>query len=146
MNAQPVSRNPWLALSLLALSYSLLGWYLAAQHVFWLVGTFTVITTLIFVWKSNPVLEFLAWLIKQQVLVIIGVSLLFSLFVALALAHPSLFSLVPLPLITLLYALLEMRTAEFKQSEIFLWSVIITGLGLGLGEAIDLFIAPSMRY
>lgn len=146
MNTQLVPRKPWLALSLLAIAYALLGWYLAAHHVFWLVGSFIVITTLVIGWKSNPMLEFLAWFVRQQIFVVIGISLLFSLVVALTFVRPMLLSLVPLPLITLLYALLEMRTAEFKQSDIFIWLVIITGVGLGLGEAVDLFITPSMRY
>jgi hypothetical protein len=85
-------------------------------------------------------------MIQQPVVVIIGINLIFSLVVAITLAQPILFSLLSLPLMTLLYALLEMRAAEFTQSKIFFWSVVIAGLGLGLGEAIDLLIAPSMRY
>lgn len=135
-----------LAISLLTIAYTLLGWYVAAHHVFWLVGTFVVITTLIIAWKSNPIVEFLAWLTQQQIFVVIGISLLFSLVVAFTLVEPMLSSLIPLPLITLLYALLELRTAEYKQSDIFFWLVIVTGLGLGRGEAVDLFIVPSMRY
>lgn len=91
-------------------------------------------------------LESLGWLIRQPVFFVISVSLLFSLVVALIVVNPILLSLIPLPLVTLTYALVEMRTAGFKQTEIFIWSVVITGLGLGLGEVIDLFVAPSMRY
>ncbi|MDX2231909.1 MAG: hypothetical protein NW220_19905 [Leptolyngbyaceae cyanobacterium bins.349] len=146
MGLNALSRKLGLALSLLAIAYTLLGWYLAAHHVFWLVSTFVILTTLFFAWKRNPLLEFLAWLIRQQVIVLIGVSLLLSSLVALTLVEPMLFSLIPLPLITLLYALLELRAAEVDQLKIFFWSVIVTGLGLGLGEAIDLLITPSMRY
>jgi hypothetical protein len=146
MNTQIFPRTPWLALSLLGIEYALLGWYLAAHHVFWLVGTLVVSTTLAVASKSNPMLEFLAWLSKQQIIVTIGVSLLFSLVVALSLVKPILLSLIPLPLITLLYALLEMRAVGFKQFDVFLWIVLVTGLSLGLGEAVDLFITPSMRY
>ncbi|MBD2102402.1 hypothetical protein [Leptolyngbya sp. FACHB-261] len=146
MNAELLAGKPWLAFSLLGVGYALLGWYLAAHHVFWLVGTLVGIATLAIAWKSNPMLEFLAWLVRQRVFVVIGVSFLFSLFVALIPVQPVLLSLIPLPLITLLYALLEMRLAGFQQSDILIWSVIITGFSLGLGEAIDLFVAPSMRY
>ena len=146
MTTQLFPHRPLLALSLLAIAYILLGWYLAAHHIFWLVSITVVMATLIFVWKSNPLLECLAWGLKQEFFATIGISLLFSLLVALILVKPMLLSLVPLPLITLIYALLEMRTAEFKQSEILIWTFIVTGLGLGLGEAIDLFVAPSMRY
>jgi hypothetical protein len=146
MNTQILNSKSVLALSLLGVEYALLGWYLAAHHIFGLVGTFVVISTLVIAWKSNPVLELLAWLIKQQVLVVIVISLLFSVLVALTLVKPILLSLIVVPFITLLYALLEMRAAAFRQTEIFLWSIIITSLALGLGEAVDLFITPSMRY
>jgi hypothetical protein len=146
MNAKLLPQKTWLALSLLGVGYALLGWYLAAHHVFWLVSAFIVVTTLTIAWKSNPMLESLAWLIQQPVFVVISVSFLFSLVVALTFVNPMLLSLIPLPAVTLIYALLEMRTAGFKQNEVFIWLVMITGLGLGLGEGIDLFIAPSMRY
>lgn len=135
-----------LALSLLAITYTLLGWYLAVHHVFWLMSIFILFTTLFIGWKSNPILEFLSWLTKQQIFLVIGVSLLISLTVALVLVKPTLASLIPLPLVTLIYALLEMRLAAFKQSSISLWLLFIAVLGLGLGEIIDLFITPSMRY
>lgn len=146
MNTQFLPQKPWLALSLLAVGSALLGWYLAAHHVFGLVSIFIILTTLVIAQRNHPMLESLAWLIKQQVLVVIGISLLFSLVVALTFVNPILLSLIPLPLVTLIYALLEMRMAGFKQAEIFIWLVVITGLGLGFGEAIDLFVTPSMRY
>jgi hypothetical protein len=146
MNAQLLPRQSWLVLSLLGVGYALLGWYLAAHHVFWLVSAFIVVTTLTIAWKSNPVLESLVRLIRRTVFVVISGSLLFSLVVALIFVNPTLLSLIPLLLVTLTYALLEMQTAGFKQTEVFIWSVVITGLGLGLGEIIDLFFAPSMRY
>jgi hypothetical protein len=146
MNAQLLPQQPWLALSLLGVGYALLGWYLAAHHLFWLVSTFIVVTTFTIAWKSNPMLESLGWLIRQPVFFVISVSLFLSLVVALIVVNPTLLSLIPLPLITLTYALVEMRTAGFKQTEIFIWSVVITGLSLGFGEVIDLFVTPSMRY
>lgn len=146
MNTQDSIQNPWFALTLLGGEYVLLGWYLAAHHVFWLIGTFILVTTLAVIWKKNPILEFLVWFINQQVLVVIGISFLFSVLIAMAFVKPVLLSLSLLPLVTLLYAILEMRMAEFRQSDVFLWAVIITGFGLGLGEVIDLFITPSMRY
>jgi hypothetical protein len=146
MNNQPLPRKTWLALSLLAMEYTLLGWYLGAHHVFWVMGTFVAITTLIISWKSNPLTEALNWLIKQQVFVVVSTSFFLSLVVAMIFVEPILLSLIPLPLITLLYALLEMQVSEFKKSQILFWSMIITTLGLGLGEAIDLVIVPSMRY
>lgn len=146
MNTQFFLQKVWLALSLLAITYTLLGWYLAVHHVFWLMSLFVVSTTLYIGWKSNPILEFLAWLTKQQIFLVIGISLLISVSIALVLVKPTLSSLIPLPLVTLIYALLEMRFAAFKQLSISLWLLFITALGLGLGEIIDLFVTPSMRY
>lgn len=138
--------KPWLALIILGGQYVLLGWYLAAHHLLWLVGTCIVLLTLTTLWKKNPILNSLLWFARQPVLVLLGVSLLFSLIVALVSIRPILWTLSLLPLITLLYAILEMRTAQFSQFNVFLWVVTITGFGLGLGEAIDLFVTPSMRY
>jgi uncharacterized membrane protein len=69
MNTQPFSPKFLLSLSLLAIAYILLGWYLAAHHVFWLVSLFVLATTLILVWKHNPLLEFSTWLTQQQIFV-----------------------------------------------------------------------------
>ena len=146
MNAELATKKPWLALILLGGEYALLGWYLSAHHIFWLVGIFVVVVTFGAAWKSNPLLKFLDWFTNQGLLVVISVSLLFSLVVTLVLTNPILLSLFLLPPMALLYALLEMRDADFKQVDIFLWSVMMTGLGLGLGEAIDLFVVPSIRY
>ncbi|HEY9302131.1 MAG TPA: hypothetical protein VIQ31_38345 [Phormidium sp.] len=146
MNTQVPIQKIWFALTLMAGEYVLLGWYLAAHHIFWLIGTFIVILTFAAIWKKNPILDTLNWLVDQSVFVVIGISLLFSLVVAFAFTKPVVLSLSLLPSITLLYALLEMRSSGFKQSDVFFWAVMITGLGLGIGEAIDLFITPSIRY
>ena len=146
MNTQVPIQKIWFALTLMAGEYVLLGWYLAAHHIFWLIGTFIVILTFAVIWKKNPILDTLNWLVDQSVFVVIGISLLFSLVVAFAFTQPVVLSLSLLPSITLLYALLEMRSSGFKQSDVFFWAVMITGLGLGIGEVIDLFITPSIRY
>ncbi|MBD3886247.1 hypothetical protein IFO70_31630 [Phormidium tenue FACHB-886] len=146
MDTELLNKFPWLALSLLGIAYLLLGWYLTAHHIFWLVSTFILMTTLTIAWKSNPMLESLVSLLKQQLFTVLGITSISSLVVVLTLVNPILLSLVVLPLLTLLYALIEMRAAELKQMDIFLWSTIITGVGLGLGEVIDLFVVPSMRY
>jgi hypothetical protein len=146
MNTEFLTKKPWLALVLLGGEYALLGWYLSVHHIFWLIGTFIVVITFGVAWKSNPILKVLAWFTTGGLLVVLGVSLLVSLVVALTLTNPVSLGLVLLPLITLLYARLEMQAADFKQVDIFLWSVMMTGLGLGLGEVIDLFVTPSMRY
>lgn len=146
MDTQSSMQKIAFALILLIGEYVLLGWYLAAHHVFWLVATFIVGFTFTVVWKKNPILDLILWIFNKPVVVVIGISFLFSLFVAFVVIRPALLSLILLPSITLLYALVEMRSANIKQANVLLWAVIITGLGLGIGEAIDLFITPSMRY
>lgn len=146
MNTTRFINSPWLVLSLLGGEYSLLGWYLAAHHIFWLVSAFVLVVTLALAWKSNLMPEFLASLFKQPLFVVIGVSFLLSVVIVSTLVNSIFSSLFVLPLLTLLYAFTEMQAAGFKQSDIFLWSAIITGVGLGLGETIDLFVLPSMRY
>jgi len=146
MKAQVAIPQTWFALILMGGEYALLGWYLAAHHVFWLIATFILVLTFAVIWKKNPILNFVSWFIRQQVLMLICLCFLLSLIIAFALVQPILLSLSLLPFFTLLYALLEMQTAKLRQFEMLLWSVAITSLGLGFGEAIDLFVTPSMRY
>jgi hypothetical protein len=146
MDTRLSARKPWLALSLLGIEYALLGWYLAAHHIFWLVGTLIVGTTIAIARKRNPLLQSLSWLTRQPLLMGIGLSLAFSLLVTTLFLQPILSSLMVLPLITLLYALIEMQAAGLQQVNTFCWLIIITSLGLCFGEAVDLFVTPSMRY
>ncbi len=146
MDTRLSARKPWLALSLLGMEYALLGWYLAAHHIFWLVGTLIVGATIAIAWKRNPLLQSLSWLLRQPLLIVIVLSFLFSLLVTTLFLQPILSSLLVLPLITLLYALIEIQAAGFQQVNTFLWLVVITSLGLCFGEAVDLFVTPSMRY
>lgn len=146
MNVQVPSQSIRFALLLLTGEYILLGWYLAAHHVFWLMGSCIVIVTFAVIWKENPILDTLVWLVRQPVFVAIAVSFVLSLMVAFLLIKPILLNVSFLPSVILLYALLEMRVANFKQMDIVFWAMAITGLGLGIGEAIDLFITPSIRY
>lgn len=146
MKAQVSIPSSCPALILLGVEYVILGWYLAAHHIFWLIGTFILGLTFAVIWKKNPILNAFEWLVQQQVIVVIGISFLLSLLLAWVYLKPVLLELSLLPLLTLVYALLEMRTAEFKQSDVLLWAALVTGLGLGLGETIDLFVIPSMRY
>ncbi|MBD1864015.1 MULTISPECIES: hypothetical protein [Trichocoleus] len=146
MNTELLTRKPWLALSLLGLAYTVLGWHLSTHHIFWLVGTFVIGVTLIAAWKNNPILESLVWLGTQKLFAVVGITLLVSVIVALALTQPMLLNLIFLPLATLVYSELEMKAIGLKATDIFLCSVTTASLGLIIGEAIDLWIIPSMRY
>ncbi|MBD3881056.1 hypothetical protein IFO70_04750 [Phormidium tenue FACHB-886] len=146
MNTQSLPRRVGLALSLLGIEYVLLGWYLAVHHIFWLIAISTVVTTLIVVWKGNPILESLIRVLSQQSFVVLGLSLLFSLFLALIFIEPILGELVIAPMLTLMYAIFEMQSARFNEFEVLKWLVIVTGACLALGEIIDLLVMPSARY
>ncbi|HEY9861364.1 MAG TPA: hypothetical protein V6D16_17825 [Candidatus Obscuribacterales bacterium] len=146
MNTERLTRKPWFAFVLLVLAYTVLGWHLSAHHIFWLVGTFVIAVTLVTAWKSHPILESLVWFATQKLLVVVGLSLLFSVAVTLVLTKPILLNLTLLPLVSLLYAELEMRATGFKQMDVFFCSVLMAGLGLLVGEAVDLWVIPSMRY
>lgn len=146
MNTELLTRKPWLALILLGLAYTVLGWHLSAHHIFWLVGTFVIAVTLITAWKSHPILESLVWFATQKLFVVVGLSLMFSVAVTLILTKPLLLNLTLLPLVSLVYAELEMRAIGFKQMDVFLCSTMMSGLGLLVGEVVDLWLIPSMRY
>lgn len=146
MDTELPSRRPWFALILLGLSYMVLGWHLSAHHIFWLLGIFVIGVTLITAWKSNPILESLVWLATRRLFVVVSMTLFFSVLVTLALTQPMLLPLIFLPLVALLYAELEMKAIGFNQTDIFLCSVTMAGLGLVVGEAVDLWLVPSMRY
>lgn len=57
MNVGFLSRSPWLPLVLLWLAYALLGWYLSAHHIVWLLGAFVAVLSLAVASKSSPLLE-----------------------------------------------------------------------------------------
>jgi hypothetical protein len=146
MNSEILTQKPWFALVLLVLAYTVLGWHLSAHHIFWLVGTFVIAVTFVTAWRSHPILESLVWFVTQKLFVVVGLSMLFSVVVTLILTKPILLSLTLLPLLALLYAELEMRATGFKQTEVFVCAVMMAGLGLLVGEAVDLWVIPSMRY
>lgn len=52
MNMEFFNRIPLMPLVLLLLAYILLGWYLAANHIIWLVGAFVVAIVIAVVRKS----------------------------------------------------------------------------------------------
>lgn len=146
MNIGFISRIPWLGLVLLWLVYALLGWYLSAHHIAWLVGAFVAALALAIVSKSSPWVDYLLKFISQGLVAFLLISLIISTSVALAVTQPILLPLIVMPLITTFFAELEMSFAGFSQINKFLIVTIIAGLGLGLGEIIDIVLLPSLRY
>ncbi len=143
MNLVFLKKIPFAPLALLCLAYALLGWYLSAHHLFWLVGAFIVAVILTIAWKNLIWLEklekytFLTWL----------VALMVSLSIALIATHWILLSgLIILLLATTSLANIEIYLAGFSEQDKF-WILIISAvLGLVIGEIIDIALLPSIRF
>lgn len=143
MNLVFFKKMPLLSLALVCLAYALLGWYLAAHHLFWLVGAFMAALSLTIVWKNIIWLEklekytFLTWI----------VALMVSVSIALIGTHWILLSgLIILLLATTILANIEIHLAGFTKQEKFWILIISVGLGLVIGEIVDIAVLPSMRY
>lgn len=140
------SRIPWLALLLLWLTYALLGWYLSAHHIVWLVGSFLAVVALAVASKSSTWLEFFVSFASQGVFAFLTMSLIISTSLALLATFSILLILIVMPLVTMFLAEVEMRFAGFSEQNTFLSLTILAGFGLGLGEMIDILLLPSRRY
>ena len=71
---------------------------------------------------------------------------IFSLCAILFITDFQFVGLIFLPVATMFWADIEMRSAGFEPHQILLCLAAIAGLGIGLGEAIDILLIPSMRY
>lgn len=133
-------------LMLLWLAYALLGWYLSAHHIVWLVGAFVAAFALAFASKGSPLLERLVRFGSQGLVAVLIISLIVSTSFVLAAIWSILFALIVIPLGTTFLAEVEMGFAGFSKLDTFLLLTVIAGLGLGLGELTDIVLLPSMRY
>ena len=142
MTKQFVNRIPWLSLIFLWLAYALLGWYLSAHHIAWLVGAFVTLVVLAAIRRSVFWVEGLMNVRSQMVslILVLGLSIVFIA------SWSILFDLFLLPLTTTVLADLEMRFSGFSLLDTFLVLTILAVLGLALGETIDIFFLPSLRY
>lgn len=142
----PINRIPLLSLSTLWLAYALLGWYLSAHHIVWLVGACVVFAAKAIVWKSSPLLNHLSKLGSQGLVVVISASLIVSLLVALAITWSTSFAFFAVPFITTFFAQVEMVVNGFNKSQKLSILTITAVLGLIFGEVVDLVFLPSVRY
>ncbi|MBH8564345.1 hypothetical protein I8748_19500 [Nostoc sp. CENA67] len=142
MNLELFNRIPVTSLLLLWLTYGLLGWYLAAHEIIWLVGAFVAVVAIAVVRKS------VSWL--QQLLVFssktLVVILVVSASIALIASWSLLLSLFLIPVATTCLADLEMRFTGFKRLETFWILTSLAASGLIVGEIIDLLLFPSGGY
>lgn len=129
-------------LVLLWLAYTLLGWYLAANHIVWLVGAFVAAMVIVIVRKSTSWLERLIEFGSQTLAVI----LFLSISIAFVATWSLLLRLFLIPLATTLLADLEMRFSGFNKLDSFWILTVIAVLGLVVGELIDILLFPSSRY
>ncbi|AFZ26304.1 hypothetical protein Cylst_4205 [Cylindrospermum stagnale PCC 7417] len=142
MNLGFFRRIPVTSLVLLWLAYGLLGWYIAAHHIVWLVGAFVAAIALVVVRKSLFWLDGLVAFGSQTLVVILALSASIALIATWSL----LFRLFLIPVATTVLADLEMRFAGFSKLDSFCVLTVIAVLGLGVGEMIDILLLPSSRY
>ncbi|AUT03547.1 hypothetical protein CLI64_25825 [Nostoc sp. CENA543] len=142
LELKSLHRIPILSLILLWLAYAILGWYLAAHHIIWLVGGFIATIAIAVVRRSVSWLESLVSLGSRTLVVI----LVLSTSIALVATWSLLFSLFLIPIASTLLADLEMRFAGFNKRDSFWILTFLAATGLLVGEIIDLSILPSIRY
>ncbi|MEH2199959.1 hypothetical protein [Nostoc sp.] len=142
MNVEFFSRIPLMPLVLLWLAYTLLGWYLAANHIIWLVGAFIAAMVLAIVRKSTSWLERFVEFGSQT----LAVVLFLSISIAFVATWSLLLRLFIIPLATTLLADLEMRFSGFNKLDSFWILTVLAVLGLVVGELIDILFFPSSRY
>jgi hypothetical protein len=133
---------PAMPLILLWLAYTLLGWYLAAHHIFWLLGIFVTVVVLFAVSKTISWLEVLFKFGSQTLIVVLALSASTFLVASWSL----LTTLFILPLAVTILAHLEIRFAGLSEVDTFVILTILAGLSLGIGEIIDIALFPSIRY
>ena len=137
---------PVLALITLWLAYALLGWYLCAHQIIWLVGAFITSVALAVAWKSSPLLDRFTNLGSQGLFVVVIVSLIISIAVALAITWTDSFTIVVIPFVAMILAQVEMGFSGFAKLATFLFLMFIAGTGLVFGEIVDLNVFPSSKY
>lgn len=145
-NVGAINKIPLLSLSTLWLAYALLGWYLSAHHVAWLVGAFVVFIAKAIVWKSSPLFKQLYTISSRGLLAVILASLIVSLSVSLAITWSTSFAFIAVPFITTFFVQFEMGINGFNKSHQLLLLTLAAGLGLLFGEVLDIAILPSVRY
>lgn len=146
MNSESSYRLPWMSLGLLWFTHVLLGWYLAAHHVIWLVGIGAIVVMLILTGTGGALLRQISWFTSRSLFIAISVSVLVSITIFLFVTDFQFLGLIFLPAMTMFLADLELRSAAFSERQTLLLLVGVAGLGVGIGEIVDLILLPSMRF
>ncbi|MCU0534066.1 MAG: hypothetical protein MUD14_09235 [Hydrococcus sp. Prado102] len=140
MNIKSINRIPWLSLVIFWLAYALLGWYLSAHHIIWLVGAFVALVFLSVAWKGNPLLKQLLNLSSQGLVVVVLASIIVSILITLAITWNTAFNLIVIPFVATVLAQVESRFVGWSKPQAFLLLTLVAGFGLMFGEIIDLTI------
>jgi hypothetical protein len=134
-------RLPARSLLLLGLGYGMVGWSLAAHHIFLFVGIAIAVAALVITWNSEPWLGGAFGNLPQMFFIALTLSLLITL----TMSVPLMGTLVIVPLLTTVLAYQDMQMLTLSKR--YIWKVLISVilLGLGIGEFIDLLILPSQK-
>jgi hypothetical protein len=137
---------PCLSLGLLWLAFAVLGWYLSANHVLWFVGAFLVVTILTIVRKSSPLFALSIWSSVEDQVVVIMFTIFAILPLVLAIVWSTASELLLLSLLATFAADMDLRLQGLSSENRRMALTLTSGLGLGIGEIIDLILLPSARY
>ncbi|BAZ09075.1 hypothetical protein NIES4071_08810 [Calothrix sp. NIES-4071] len=146
MNIVTLNKFSWLSLLLICLAYVLVGWYLSAHHIAWLIGIFIALVALYVANKTNPLLEHLISFSSQSWLAVLFVSLIASIVFTVAIIWSMLWTLIFIPISTTVLADLEMRLAGFDKTDTFWILTVFATFGLIVGEVTDILFIPSSRF
>lgn len=125
--------KPLLALSLMALSYGLMGWYCAALDAFWNTSSWllALALTMAFVWGWNTVLRVV--MLTPRILVLI---LALSMTLTIAVSFSDLFVLMIMLIASTLFSRLELQTAGVHRIWTLVIISVIAGSMIGAGWSV----------
>jgi hypothetical protein len=133
----------WIALAVLWLTYTLLGWHLSAYHFIWLILSFlaTALLNLSLTKEGREIGELFSFGPRSLITIF-----LLSTAVTLAVAASSVFALILILLAAELLARVELQVAGLDRSRAFWIMLLLASLGLGVGWWFGITLLPSSRY
>ncbi|WP_421657168.1 hypothetical protein [Leptothermofonsia sp. ETS-13] len=131
-----------LSLLLFCFAYALVGWVLAAHHIIWYIGIFAAALGIFTAWGSSRFLG--RWFgYTPQALII---TMMVSILITLMLMSSTFVAIFTIPILTAILVWVEMQFLDLKANQALGVLIVLAGLGLALGEFIDLVVLPSARY
>ncbi|MBD1825054.1 hypothetical protein H6F51_21535 [Cyanobacteria bacterium FACHB-DQ100] len=99
MNSESSHPLPWFSLGLFWCAHAMLGWYLAAHHVVWLVGVAAILAIVIISEKGKALREQVSWAISRTLFIVLFISVSISVCAFLFVSRFEFLGLVFLPLV-----------------------------------------------